>query len=426
MKKTDIAVIGGGAAGLMAAGRAASLGARVLLLEQNEKIGRKIGITGKGRCNVTNACDLRTFMDQVVTNGRFLYSALNRLDPAGMMALLEKEGVPLKTERGSRVFPVSDCSFDIVDALGRYARQNGGRLMTGTAVRSIRPTGEGFCLDTDGETVEARRVILATGGKSYSVTGSRGDGLTWAAQLGHAIVDCRPGLIPLTVQEDWVPELMGLSLKNTALYFETGGKKIYEDFGEMLFTHFGVSGPMILSGSSRLQQYLRRKGLTWKEAGIRLHLDLKSALSAEELDRRLIREMEAAPGKSFRNFLGTLLPQKLIGVFIRLTGIPAERRAADLDREERKNLGRLLKDLVITVTGTRPLEEAIITMGGVAVKEVDPGTMESKKCPGLFLAGELLDVDALTGGFNLQIAFSTGYAAGEGAARSCGCEPEKK
>lgn len=420
MKKTDVMtdviVIGAGAAGLLAAGRAAAQGAQVLLLEQNEKPGRKIGITGKGRCNVTNACDARTFQEHVVTNGRFLFSALHRLGPAEMMALLEEAGVPLKVERGNRVFPVSDRAFDVIDGLVRYAKRNGARLRTGVTVRRIQPAAGGWQVVTDQEVLTARAVIAATGGQSYASTGAHGDGYRWAGALGHTVQACRPALIPFTVKEKWAAEMMGLSLKNIAIRIEVGGKKVCEEFGEMLFTHFGVSGPVILSASSYLQRYLREQGRSFAEAAPVLHLDLKPALSPEELDERLVRELEAAPAKNYRNLLAALLPQKMIGVMVKLTGIPGDKKAADIRREERLHLREQLKNMTMTLSGTRPADEAVITMGGVAVNEVDPKTMESRLCPGLFWAGEVLDVDALTGGFNLQIAFSTGYAAGEGAA----------
>jgi hypothetical protein len=420
VKKTDILVIGGGAAGLMAAGHAAELGAKVILLERNDKVGRKIGITGKGRCNVTNACDERTFLNHVVTNDRFLYSAIHGWTPSDMMALLEAQGTKLKTERGNRVFPVSDRSFDIIDALVRYIRQSGVTLRTGTTVKDIVPMADSsWQVRTDSETYEATAVVLATGGLSYPSTGSTGDGHRMLRTLGHTVQDGWPGLIPFTVKENEAAAMMGLSLKNTAITIEIKGKTVYQDFGEMLFTHFGVSGPIILSGASRLQRYLRERDLSYDEAKPKLHIDCKPALSPDELDARLIRELEKNPAKQYRNFLQTLVPQKMVAVLVKRSGIPGDKKAADIGREERHRLRDLLKDMTFTLTGTRPLDEAIVTMGGLSVKEVNPKTMESKRCPGLFPAGELLDVDALTGGFNLQIAFSTGYAAGAGSAAYC-------
>lgn len=435
--KYDVIVIGAGAAGLMAAGKAAQAGARTLLLEKNAKVGRKIGITGKGRCNVTNACDSRTFMENIVSNPRFLYSALDRLGSQDIINLLEAHKTPLKVERGNRVFPVSDRSFDIIDGLLRYAQKSGAKVQTAETVRRILPqyaaqpqkddgpnpdaivrSPEHFLVQTDQQTLDARCVVLTTGGLSYPATGSTGDGHRMAKELGLELIPGVPGLIPLTTQESWCRDMMGVSLKNAAIRITLGpeGKTIYEDFGEMLFTHFGVSGPMILSASSRLQGYLRKKKLSFEAAHFCLHIDLKSGLDAEALDRRLQRDFDKYRARSFVNALDDLLPRKMIPVMVRLTEIPPRQKVSDLSREQRKRLGKLLKDLRLTITGTRPLEEAIITMGGIAVKEVQPATMMIQKVPGLFAAGELLDIDALTGGFNLQLAFSTGAVAGEAAA----------
>lgn len=420
----DVIVIGAGAAGLMAAGKAAEAGARTLLLEKNEKVGRKIGITGKGRCNVTNACDNRTFMENIVTNPRFLYSALDHLSSQDMMQLLEANRVPLKVERGSRVFPVSDRSFDVIDGLLRYVKKQGVTLWTREAMKRIIPqTGDeeqpkNFLVQTDKRMLEGRCVVLSTGGLSYSATGSTGDGHETAKQLGLELVPGVPGLIPLTVKEGWCRDLMGVSLKNAGLRITLGpeGRTVYEDFGEMLFTHFGVSGPMILSASSHLQAYLRKKKQSFSQAELCLHIDLKTGLTEQALDQRLMRDFDKYRTRQFSNALDDLLPRKMIPVIVKLSQIPAQQKVSDLSREQRKRLCQLLKDLRLTVTGTRPLEEAIITMGGIAVKEVQPATMMIKKIPGLFAAGELLDIDALTGGFNLQLAFSTGAAAGEAAA----------
>ena len=417
--KYDVIVIGAGAAGLLAAGKAAQAGARTLLLEKNEKVGRKIGITGKGRCNVTNACDDRTFMANIISNPRFLYSALDRLSSQDVMDLLEENKVKLKVERGNRVFPVSDRSFDIIDGLLRFAKKSGAKVQTGESMLRVIPqVPAGFLVQTDKQMLEARCVILTTGGLSYPVTGSNGDGHRVAKALGLDMVPGVPGLIPLTTKETWCRDMMGVSLKNTGIRITLGpeGKTVYEDFGEMLFTHFGVSGPMVLSAASHLQAYLRKKKQTFAQAEFCLHIDLKTGLDSEALDQRLQRDFEKYNTRNFGNALDDLLPRKMIPVMVKLTQIPAQQKVSDISKEQRKRLGRLLKDLRLTVTGTRPLEEAIVTMGGIAVKEVQPSTMMIKKVPGLFAAGELLDIDALTGGFNLQLAFSTGAVAGESAA----------
>lgn len=416
--KYDVIVIGAGAAGLLAAGKAAEAGALTLLLEKNEKVGRKIGITGKGRCNVTNACDERTFMENIVTGGRFLYSALSRFNAKDTMQLLEAQKVPLKVERGSRVFPVSDRSFDVIDGLLRYVRKAGVKLQTGQTVKKIVPRADGFLVQTADRTLETRCAVLTTGGMSYSSTGSTGDGHHMAKELGLELVPGVAGLSALTAQEDWCRDMMGVSLKNAAIRITLGpeGKTVYEDFGEMLFTHFGVSGPMILSASSQLQAYLRRKKLSFKEAAFCLHIDLKSALSIEALDERLRRDLEKYRTRNFQNALDDLLPRRMIPVMVKLSQVPGREKVSDISRQQRQQLGRLLKDLRLTITGTRPLEEAIVTMGGIALRQVQPATMMVKSLPGLFAAGELLDIDALTGGFNLQLAFSTGAAAGQAAA----------
>ncbi len=437
--KYDVIVIGAGAAGLLAAGKAAQAGARTLLLEKNAKVGRKIGITGKGRCNVTNACDDRTFMANIISNPRFLYSALDRLSSQDIMDLLEENKVPLKVERGNRVFPVSDRSFDIIDGLLRFAKKAGAKVQTEETMLRIIPQYENaaqpqnddviasdaaiqspthFLVQTDKQMLEARCVILTTGGLSYPVTGSNGDGHRVAKALGLDVVPGVPGLIPLTTKESWCKDMMGVSLKNTGIRITLGpeGKTVYEDFGEMLFTHFGVSGPMILSAASHLQAYLRKKKQTFAQANFCLHIDLKSGLDAEALDQRLQRDFDKYRTRIYANALDDLLPRKMIPVMVKLTQIPAQQKVSDISKEQRRRLGRLLKDMQLTVTGTRPLEEAIVTMGGIAVKEVQPATMMIKKVPGLFAAGELLDIDALTGGFNLQLAFSTGAVAGEAAA----------
>ncbi len=414
-----VVVIGAGAAGMMAAFCAAESGAEVLLLEKNSRPGRKIGITGKGRCNVTNAAPLPEFMDQVVSNPRFLYSAFNGFFNQDLMSLLESRGVPLKIERGERVFPVSDKARDIVDALTGLLRHPRIRLRTGVAAEEILPVEEGWRVKAGEESFLGRVVIIATGGASYPTTGSTGDGYNMAKTLGHRILPLRPGLIPFTSDTPWVKELKGLSLKNVEIRVKTqAGKEIAREFGEMLFTHFGVSGPIILSASSLVQQALRKQDLSWKEAGLTLHLNLKPALSPEQLDRRLLRDFEQYRERVMEHAMKDLLPRRLIPVVLKEAGVSGEIRARDLGKARRLEIGRRLQDLEIRVTGTRPLEEAIITMGGVETTQVNPQTMESKKHPGLYFAGEILDVDALTGGFNLQIAFSTGAAAGRASAQT--------
>ena len=417
----DVIVIGAGAAGMMAAVGAGESGARTLLLEKNAKVGRKIGITGKGRCNVTNDCDRQTFMEHVVSNPRFLYSALDRLGPQDMMRRLESQGVSLKVERGNRVFPVSDRSFDIIDALLRGVRKSGAQLCCGCSARRVENGPEGFTVFTDQKTYRAKAIILATGGLSYPSTGSTGDGYRMAKGLGLTTTKPCAGLSALLTKETWPKDAMGVTLKNVAVHITSkpDGKSIVRDFGEVLLTHFGVSGPVILSASSRLQSWLKAKKKTFLEAEFCLHLDLKSALSHEQLDERLRRDLDQYRKRSFQNALDDLLPRKLIPVVVRLSQIPPEQPAAGITKEQRRQVVNLLKDLTLTITAARPIEEAIVTMGGVEVRQIDPRTMMAKTVPGLFVCGELLDVDALTGGFNLQIAFSTGLVAGESAASYC-------
>ncbi|MBQ7064370.1 MAG: (d)CMP kinase [Firmicutes bacterium] len=417
--RKSVLVIGAGAAGLMAAAEAARAGADVVLLEKNPRPGRKIGISGKGRCNLTNAEDIGEWQKQIVSNPRFLYSALNGLTNTEMMERIEAAGVPLKVERGNRVFPVSDKALDVVDALVRDLQQSGATLRTGVTVRRIIPLESGFRVESSDGEFRADAVILSTGGASYSRTGSTGDGYRMARELGHMVTELRPGLIPLECSEPWIPSLQGLSLRNVALTIaDERGKKLYNGFGEMLFTHFGISGPLVLTASSLLQQAAMKRHLTLREAGWKASIDLKPALSREQLDARLLRDLEAYRYRMMDHALGDLLPERLILPVLRQAGIDPAHKAADLTREERQRLAETLKGLTVTISGTRPLEEAIVTMGGVSVREVDPKTMESRRIPGLYFAGEVLDVDALTGGFNLQIAFSTGAAAGRSAART--------
>lgn len=405
-----VIVIGGGAAGLMAALSAAEAGASVLLLEGNEKLGKKIYITGKGRCNVTNACEPAAFMNKVVKNPRFLFSALNAFGPEDMMALLERLGCPVKVERGDRVFPVSEKASDVTRALEKELRRLGVSIRLNTKVSHILVENGAVCgaeLE-DGTRLDANRVIVATGGQSYPSTGSTGDGFRWMAELGHTVYPPLPSLIALTCGAAWVSALQGLSLKNVRLTLKRGKKVLYTDVGEMLFTHFGISGPLVLSASACMAELAPEE--------VRLLLDLKPGLTAEQLDARLLRELDASGKRQLRTLLTTLYPASLAEEMPTLCGIPAQTPACEITREQRARLVKAGKELRLPVDGTRPLTEAVVTRGGVSVKEINPATMESKKIHGLYAAGELLDVDAMTGGFNLQIAFSTGHLAGMSAA----------
>ncbi len=396
-------VIGGGPAGMMAAA-AARAGGSVCLVEKNEKLGKKLFITGKGRCNVTNAADMETLFANVCTNAKFLYSAFYGFNNTAVMEFLEKAGCRLKTERGGRVFPVSDHSSDVIAALERELKRLGVEIRLHAEVERISVSNgktTGVILK-GGAALKADRVIVCTGGISYPVTGSTGDGYRFARETGHEVKALFPSLVPFEVREAWCRQAMGLSLKNVSLRLLIGGRRVYEGFGEMLFTHFGVSGPLVLTASSYYRQ--------GSEA--LLLIDLKPALDEEQLDRRLVRDFEENAKKQFKNSLGGLFPAKLIPVMAELSGIDPEKKVCEISRQERQAFGRLIKNLPLTVTGTRGFEEAIITRGGVSVRDVNPSTMESKKVGGLYFAGEVLDLDALTGGFNLQIAWSTGYLAG--------------
>ncbi len=411
MKK--IVIIGAGAAGIMAAiiAKKENNQNEVILLEKNERPLRKVMITGKGRCNVTNNCDIDTLISNVANkNGRFLYSAFSSFSSKDLMQFLESQNTPLKTERGNRVFPVSDKAVDIVDAFVNCAKKLGVKINTCTAkcIVSENNTVKGVKLN-DGEIINCDSVILATGGLSYPLTGSTGDGYKMAEKLGHTIVDLKPSLVPLNIHEGFCSNLSGLSLKNVTLsVFEDGKKKpIYSELGEMLFTHFGISGPLVLSASSHIR-YIDKKQYT-------AFIDLKPALSLEQLDARILRDFSEERNKDFANSLSALLPKSLIPVIVRLSKIDGNKKVNQISREERLNLCSLIKALPLHITGFRPIEEAIITSGGISVKEIDPKTMQSKIITGLYFAGEIIDVDAYTGGFNLQIAFSTGYVAGKNA-----------
>lgn len=402
--RRDVVVIGGGAAGLLCAGYAARRGKSVLLLEKMERVGRKLLITGKGRCNVTNNCDRDEFIQAVNRNGRFLYSAYSEYDCGRVMGLFESLGVPLKTERGNRMFPVSDRAADIVGALTSFAKDAGVEIEYSPCAALLLENNAIAGVETANGPIRADSVVVATGGVSYPLTGSTGDGYTFAKQAGHTVTELRPSLIPIVSNEGWCKELMGLSLKNATLSLRKKGKKkpVFSETGELLFTHFGVSGPLVLSASAHMEGSL---------ADYSLHIDLKPGLTPERLDARLLRDFEETLNRDFGNSLGALLPRKLIPVMVKLSGIGYETKVHQVTREQRQAFAGLLKDLVVTPKAFRPIEEAVITSGGVKVSEVNPKTMESKLAAGLFFAGEVLDVDAYTGGFNLQIAFSTGYLA---------------
>lgn len=410
---SDMIVIGAGAAGMMAAYRGAQNGHNVILLEKNEKLGKKIYITGKGRCNVTNAGDMEQLLGNVVSNPKFLYSAFYGFDNTQLMALIEANGCRLKVERGDRVFPVSDHSSDIIAALKRALEKAGVDIRLHTEVKKLLITEEsqiqGVML-TDGSSINADMVVVATGGLSYPTTGSTGDGYRFATECGHNITECVPALVPFEIKEDWCKELQGLALKNVSILLSCGKKKIYEGFGEMLFTHFGVSGPLILSASSYYASKCKKQK---KEEPWSLTLDLKPALSKEQLDKRLLRDFDENKNKQFKNAITDLFPSRLVPVMIELSGISPEQKIHEITKEQRQAFVELIKAVPLTITGTRGFSEAIITMGGVSVKEINPATMESKLVSGLYFAGEVLDLDALTGGYNLQIAWSTGYLAGD-------------
>ncbi len=398
-----IAVIGGGAAGLMAAGTAYQNGAEVILFEKNKKLGRKLAITGKGRCNVTNACSENEFLSNVVANPRFLYSAINAFSPEDTQSFFESRGVRLKVERGNRVFPASDRAYDIVDSLGSYASKV---KIIHEKVTEIKATPEGITgVTAGGAFYPADAVIVCTGGVSYPLTGSDGDGYRFAEKLGHTVVPTRPALVPIDTFERY--DLAGLSLKNVTLTLSLNGKKVYSELGEMLFTHTGISGPLVLTASS----YMNKASVS----DYKISIDLKPALDKNTLDRRLLSDFEKYSHKNFDNSLGDLLPIRLIPVIIKLSGIDEKKKVYEITKEERLRLLEILKSFSLSVKAFRPIEEAIVTSGGVSVKEINPRTMESKITPGLYFAGEVIDVDALTGGFNLQIAFSTGFLAAQSA-----------
>ena len=412
---SNVVVIGGGPAGMMAAYAAAKNGHKVDLVEQNEKLGKKLFITGKGRCNITNAGEMDNLFSNVMSNRKFLYSAFYSFDNQQVIDFFEEQGLKTKVERGNRVFPVSDHSSDVIAAMKRALDRVGVKVHLNTRVKKL------LCEETVSEQKDAAKrvrgvrleqtelsadaVIIATGGFSYQSTGSTGDGYRFAAESGHRLVEPTPSLVPFETKEPWVKDLQGLSLKNTAITIYNGKKKLYEDFGEMLFTHFGVSGPMILSASGHISPSLASQEL-------KLVIDLKPALDKEQLDKRILRDFDEMRNKQFKNSIQHLLPSKLIPVIIALSGIDPDKQVNEISKVERQRLVELMKNLTVTLTGTRGWNEAIITKGGVSVKDVNPSTMESKQMQGLYFCGEVLDLDALTGGYNLQIAWSTGYLAG--------------
>ena len=410
MGTSKVVVAGGGAAGMMAAITAARAGADVLLLEPNEKVGRKLYITGKGRCNVTNNCARQELMESIPRNGKFLYSALNHFGPTDTMAFFEELGVRLKTERGNRVFPCSGRAADIVDALFFELRRLGVEIrrdrVTGLSVRDGCLAG----VETErgGVPESCKVLILATGGASYPRTGSTGDGYRLARQAGHTIAPIRGSLVPLESEDPCCVRLQGLSLRNVELRIQSGtGKTVFREQGELLFTHFGLSGPLVLSASAHMD---------FGMSSYTAHIDWKPALDSQKLDARLLRDFAQRANQDYANALGGLVPRSAVPVLVERTGIPADTKVHDIRREQRRRLLETLKDFALPLSGPRPVEEAVVTSGGVAVGEVDPKTMESKKAKGLYIAGELLDVDGYTGGFNLQIAWSTGHAAGVAAA----------
>lgn len=405
---SKVLIVGGGAAGMMAGIAAAENGNEVYLFEKNEKLGKKLFITGKGRCNITNACETEELMKQVVSNPRFLYSAFKTFDNMAVMDFFEESGLPLKTERGQRVFPQSDHSSDVIRTLQKELEKRNVAICLNTEVKEIVTEGGCFCgIRTKDGMIAGDACIVATGGLSYQSTGSTGDGYRFAKEAGHTVTKLSPSLVAVITKESFASELMGLTLKNVTLKLIQGKKVLYSELGEMLFTHFGISGPLVLSASS----YIAEASLNEQELPV-IQIDLKPALTEEQLDARILKDFEAAKNKCFKNALDHLLPQRMIEVVVRLSGIDPEKKVNSVSREERRMLVQLLKGLTLHVAGLRDYKEAVITKGGVSVKEIVPSTMESKFVSGLYFAGEVLDVDAMTGGYNLQIAWSTGYAAG--------------
>lgn len=409
-----VVVIGGGPAGMMAAITSAEQRNEVILVEKNNSLGKKLLITGKGRCNITSSLEMSEFIKNTPGNGRFLYSAFENYTNQDIIAFLAKQGLKVKEERGNRIFPVTDRSLDVLNCFKNKLNELKVKIMYNSKVEEIIVQNNKIVgVKTNKETIKAEKVILATGGKSYSSTGSTGDGYKLAMKLGHTVTTIKPSLVPLvTYEKNICQNMQGLSLRNVKISIKEENKTIYEDFGEMLFTHFGVSGPTILSGSAHLVRYKNIEQLL-KDKKIKLHIDLKPALTPEKLDERILRDFDQLKNKQFKNSLDKLLPQKMINTIIDISGINPEKKINEITKQERRNLVNLLKDFELTIKDFRPIEEAIITSGGINIKEVNPKTMESKIINGLYFAGEILDVDSYTGGFNLQIAYSTGYTAGK-------------
>ena len=404
MTDTELVVIGGGAAGMMCALTAAQRGIKVSLIDPNRQLGRKLRITGKGRCNVTNNCDIKEFMANIPGDGRFLYSAINRLSPADTMAWFENLGLRLKTERGNRVFPVSDNANEVADILARELGKNGVKTLRSRVQEIITEDGIVCAVKTTEGTIKCRAVALCTGGLSYPLTGSDGAGHKMAQKLGHSVSTLRPSLVALESDDKYCAEMQGFALKNVLLRAYEDDKLIYSEQGEMLFTHFGVSGPLVLSASAHMRKMGRAK--------YRLEIDLKPALDEKKLDARILRDFAKFSNREFKNSLSELAGRTMIPVLVELSGIEGETKVNMITREQRKELVRLFKAFPVSISGTRPVDEAIVTAGGISTKEVNPRTMESKLVQGLYFAGEILDLDGYTGGFNLQIAWSTGYVAG--------------
>ncbi len=400
-----VGVIGGGPAGIVAAGFAGSRGKDVTLIEKNDQLGKKLFITGKGRCNITNASPIEDFFENIITNYTFLYSSFYSFTNKDIIALLESYGLKTKVERGNRVFPLSDKSSDVIKAFKKFLSDNDVNILLNKKIKDIYYKENKFTVAFQDDTREVfDKIVIATGGKSYPLTGSTGDGYTFAKKFGHSIETLKPSLVPIETNEEWIKEVQGLSLKNVTLTASIDEKKIHEEFGEMLFTHYGISGPIVLSMSNHINIYENKK--------IKLFIDLKPALSEEKLDKRILRDFEEFKNRQINNSLSKLLPQRLIPIVINLSSIDGEKPVNQFSKLERARLVDTIKNLPLTFKRFRPIEEAIVTSGGISIKEIDPSTMESKLLPGLFFAGEIIDVDGLTGGYNLQIAYSTGYLAG--------------
>ena len=402
--RAELVVIGGGPAGMMCAYTAASRGTDTILLEPNRQLGRKLRITGKGRCNITNNCDIKEFMRNIPGDGRFLYGAVNRMPPEAVIAFFEGHGLPVKTERGSRVFPVSDNANDVAGTMAKLCERAGVRVIHTKALRLNIENGAVTGVVTEAGMIACRAACVCTGGLSYPLTGSTGDGYGFARAAGHSVSALRPALVPLESPDEYCAEMQGFSLKNVALSVFEDNKLIFKEQGEMLFTHFGVSGPLVLSASSRMRRF--------GEAEYRLEIDLKPALDEKKLDARLLRDFEKYSNREFKNALCDLAGVKMIPVLVRLSGISEDEKVNSITREQRARLLRLFKAFPVRVSAPRPIDEAIVTSGGVCTKEINPRTMESKLVSGLYFAGEVLDVDGYTGGFNLQIAWATGFVAG--------------